>query len=167
MDNLALSQGGNFAFTSGALAAGTNAGTIQNAAAITYTINGEFKSKAITNNVAISYAGPAVYSQDAVASNGGFTGQVGGSTRLYGIYLDGAGNYSIEPGKVVNTAQLSAGTAPLEFPGMQRGKACVGAMRVAVTANTTFVPGTTALNAAGVTVSFLNLSSIPGEPLTA
>lgn len=167
MDNLALSQGGNFAFTSGALAAGTNAGTIQNAAAITFTINGEFKSKAITNNAAISFTGPAVFSQESVASNGGFTGQAGGSTRLYAIYLDGAGAYSIEPGKVVSTVELAAGSAPLQFPGTQRNKACVGAMRIAVTANTTFVPGTTALNASGVTASFLNLSSIPGEPLTA
>jgi len=167
MDNLALSQGGNFAFTSGALAAGSNAGTIQNAAAITYTINGEFKSKAITNNAAISYTGPAVYSQNAVESNGGFTGEVGGSTRLYGIYLDGAGTFSIEPGAIVNTAELAAGVAPLQFPGTQRAKACVGAMRIAVTAGTAFVPGTTALNATGVTATFLNLSSIPGEPLTA
>jgi len=167
MDNLSLSQGGNFAFTSGALAAGSNAGTIQNASTITYTINGEFKSKAGTNNVAISYTGPAVYSQNAVESNGGFTGEVGGSTRLYGIYLDGAGAYSIEPGKIVNTVELASGVAPLQFPGTQRAKACVGALRIALTAGTTFVPGTTALNASGVTASFLNLSSIPGEPLTA
>jgi hypothetical protein len=167
MDNLALSQGGSFAFTSGGLAAGSNAGTIQNAATITYTINGEFKSKSATNNVAIAYTGADVYSQNAVELNGGFTGAVGGSTRLYGIYLDGAGTYSIEPGKIVNTAQLAAGVAPLEFPSNQRNKACVGAMRIVVTASTTFVPGTTALNASGVTTSFINLSSIPGEPLTA
>ena len=167
MDNLALSQGGNFAFNSGGLAAGTNAGTIQNAVAITYTINGEFKSKAITDNVAIAYTGPDIYSQNAVESNGGFTGQPGGSTRLYNIYLDGAGNYSIEPGKIVNSAELASGVAPLEFAGAQRNKACVGAMRIALTAATTFVPGTTALNASGVTATFINLSSVPGEPLTA
>lgn len=167
MDNLALSQGGNLAFNSGALAAGTNAGTIQNAAAINYTVNGIFRSKAITNNVAIAYTAPAVYSQNAVASNGGFTGETGGSTRLYGIYLDAAGAYSIVPGPVVNTARLSAGQIALEFPGTQRDKACVGAMRVALTAGTTFVPGTTALNAAGVTATFLNLSAVPAEPLTA
>ena len=167
MDNLALSQGGNFAFNSGALAAGTNSGTIKSTAIINYTINGQFASKAITDNIAIAYTGPAVYSQNAVEANGGFTGQVGGSTRLYNIYLDAAGAVSIEPGKIVNSAELAAGVAPLEFAGAQRNKACIGAMRIALTAGTTFVPGTTALNASGVTATFLNLSSVPGEPLTA
>jgi len=163
MDNLQLSQGGNFAFTSGALAAGTNAGTIKTTVAIVYTINGQFRTnKAITDNIAISYTGPTVYSTPA---NGSFTGLVGGSTRLYGIFLDTTGAVTIVPGPVVNTAQLAAGTAALHFPPAQRDKACIGAMRVAVTANTTFVPGTTALDASGVTTTFLNLSSMPGEPL--
>lgn len=167
MDNLALSQGGNFALNSGALAAGTTAGTIKSTVAINFTINGEFKLKAITDNIAIAYVGADVYSQNSVERNGGFTGQVGGSTRLYAIFIDGAGAVSIEPGKIVNTAALAAGTVPLEFPGTQRNKACIGAMRVAVTAGTTFVPGTTALAATGVTASFLNLASVPAEPLTA
>jgi len=167
MDNLALSQGGNLAFISGALAAGTNAGTIKTTVAVTYSINGAFKSKAITDNIAIAFTGPAVYSQSGVASNGGFTGEVGGSTRLYNVFLDGDGAVSIAPGPVVNTAKLAAGTVALEFAAPQRNKACIGAMRVAVTSGTSFVPGTTALGAAGVTTSFINLSSVPGEPLTA
>jgi hypothetical protein len=167
MDNLALSQGGNLAFISGALAAGTNAGTIRNTVAVTYTINGAFKSKSITDNIAISYTGSDTYSQSSVARNGGFTGEVGGSTRLYNIYLDTNGAVSIEPGPVANTAKLAAGTVALEFAGAQRNKACIGAMRVAVTSGTTFVPGTTALGAAGVTTTFINLSSVPAEPLTA
>jgi len=167
MDNLSLSQGGNFAFNSGALAIGTNKARIKNAALINYTINGEFKSKAISDDQAIAFVGPDVYSQNAVESNGGFTGEVGGSTRLYNIYLDGAGTFSIEPGKIVKTVELAAGVAPLQFAGTQRNKACVGALRVAVTAGTTFVPNVTLLDASGVTASFINLSSVPGEPLTA
>jgi hypothetical protein len=167
MDNLALSQGGNIAFTSGAWAEGTNAGTIKSTADIVYTINGEFKTKAATDNIAIAYTGPAIYSQNSVEQSGGFVGAVGGSTRLYGIYLDGAGAVSIVPGKIVNSAELAAGTVALEFPSMQADKACVAALRVAVTAGTAFVPGTTDLSASGVTDAFLNLSSIPGKPLTA
>ncbi len=67
----------------------------------------------------------------------------------------------------MNTAELAAGSAPLHFPPTQRNLCCIGALRIAVTANTTFVPGTTALGAAGVTATYLNLSSIPGEPLRA
>ena len=167
MDNLALSQGGNFAFNSGAWAEGTNAATIKSTADIVYTINGEFKTKSATDNIAIAYTGPAIYSQNAVEQSGGFVGAAGGSTRLYGIYLDGAGNVSIVPGKIVNSAELAAGTVALEFPPMQADKACVAALRIAVTAGTAFVPGTTDLSASGVTDTFLNLSSIPGKPLTA
>ena len=165
MDNLALSQGGNFCLASAALANGTNAGTIKTVTnPIAYTINGEFKSKAATDNVSIAYSGPSVYGTPA---NGSFTGGVGGSTRLYGIFIDGAGAISVLPGPVVNTAELAAGSAPLHFPPTQRNLCCIGALRIAVTANTTFVPGTTALGAAGVTATYLNLSSIPGEPLRA
>jgi hypothetical protein len=167
MDNLQLSQGGCFAFISGALAAGTNAGTIKSTVAITYTIDGAFKSKAITDNIAIAYTGPAVYSQNSTIANGGFTGGANGSTRLYGIYLDGAGAVSILPGQIVDTAQLAAGTAALQFPDVPKSVCTIGVMRVVVTAGTTFVPGTTALAATGVTTTFVNLSAMPGEPLTA
>lgn len=166
MDNLQLSQGGCFALNSGALAAGTTAGTIKTTVAVTYTIDGQFKLKAITDNIAIAYVGPAVYSQNSTIANGGFTGGTNGSTRLYGIYLDGAGVVSILPGQIVDTAQLAAGTASLQFPDVPKSVCAIGVMRVAVTANTTFVPGTTALAATGVTTSFVNLSSMSGEPLT-
>ena len=162
-DNLQLSQGGNLAFTSGALAAGTNAGTIKTTATIVFTIDGVFKSKGATDNVSIAVSTPSgVYGDPG---NGSFTGQTGGSTRLYGIFLDASGNVSIVPGAIVNTAQLAAGSASLQWPAPQRNKACIGALRIAVTASTTFVPGTTALDASGVTASYYNLSSVPGEPL--
>ena len=162
MDNLALSQGGNIAFSSGALANGTNAGTVRTTAAITYVINGVFASRAIVDNLSIAYSGPAVYGTPA---DGSFTGAVGGSTRLYGLYLNAAGALSVLPGQVTNTAELAAGVAALHFPPMQRELCFIGALRIAVTQGTTFIPGTTALNAAGVTASYLNCSSVPGEPL--
>lgn len=168
MDNLNLSQGGCFAFASGALAEGTNAATIKTTVAIPYTIDGVFKSKSITDNIAIAYVGQAgVYSLQNIYSNGSFVGGANGSTRLYNIYLDAAGAVSIEPGPVVDTVALAAGTVALQFADAKRNKACVGALRVAVTAGTTFTPGTTDLSDAGITASFLNLSAVPGEPLTA
>jgi len=162
-DNLQLSQGGNLALNSGALAAGTNTGTIKTTAAIAYTIDGVFKSKATTDNISIAVSGPSgVYSDPG---NGSFTGQTGGSTRIYGLFLDAAGAVSVVPGAIANTAKLAAGTESLQWPAAQRNKACFGALRIAVTAGTTFIPGTTALDASGVTGTFYNLSSVPGEPL--
>lgn len=164
MDNQQLSRAITAAFGSGALANGTNAGTIQITAIIPFAIDGVIYSKAITNNISIAYAGPAVYGTPA---DGSFTGAVGGSTRLYGLYLDSAGAVSVQPGPVVNSAELAAGSASLQFPASIRNRVCFGVLRIAVTANTTFIPGTTALNAAGVTATYLNLAGLPGEPLRA
>lgn len=169
-DNLSLSQGASIAFSSGALAAGTNAGTIKSTATITFTVDGRFYSKSATDNIAISYSGPSVYQAAAggvQAVNGSFTGAVGGSTRLYLICLDTSGAVSIVPGKIVNTAELAAGRVSLDYPDTPNLVCAVGAMRVALTAGTAFVPGTTALDASGVTTTFLNLSTVPANPLTA
>jgi hypothetical protein len=164
-DNLQLSRGGNLALASGALANGSTAGTVQTTATIPFTIDGVFFSKAATNNIPFAIAGlSAVYGQ---ATDGSFTGAVGGSTRLYGLYMNTAGTVTAFPGPIVNSAELAAGTAPLHFPQPQKGLVCFGVVRIAVTASTTFVPGTTALNAAGVTTTYLNLAQLPGEPLKA
>ncbi len=169
MDNLQLSQGGSFALASGALANGTTAGTIKTTVIVPYTVDGVFYSKAITDNIALAIAAPpvaAVYS-NGFSTSGVITGQVGGSTVLYGLFLDTAGAVTLIPGKPCNTADLAAGNTSLQFPAPVRGKACFGVLRIAVTANTTFIPGTTALNAAGVTATYLNLFALPGEALKA
>lgn len=164
MDNLQLSQGGSFAFVSGLLVAGTTAGlykTVTNT--IVYTVDGRLLSKAPTDDMGGTVVLPASY---GVNTNGSFTGAVGGSTRLYGIYLNASGVASTVPGPIVNTAELAAGTAPLHFPAPIKGRCCIGVARVAVTAGNTFVPGTTAWATAGAfTVSFINLFSIPAEPI--
>lgn len=169
-DNLSLSQGASIAFSSGALAAGTTSATIKTTATVTYTVDGAFYSKGATDNIAISYAGPSVYQAAAggiQAVNGQFTGGTNGSTRLYLICLNAAGAVSIVPGPIEDSAELAAGRVALEFPDAPNLVCPIGAMRVALTAGTAFVPGTTALAAAGVTTTFINLSTVPANPLTA
>lgn len=164
MDNLSLSHGGDLCFASGAWAEGTNANTIKSTVIVPYVIAGRFYSKAITDNIAISYSGPAVYGAN---TNGAFTGGANGSTRLYAICLDTTGAVSLEVGPVVDTAALAAGAVTLQYPQAPKGKAVTAIMRIAVTAGTTFTPGGTDLSAAGVTATFENVSSIPSSPLTA
>lgn len=169
-DNLSLSQGFTAALASGALANGTNSGTIKTTVAVPYALDGRFYSKAITDNIAISYTGPTVYQAAAggvQAVNGSFTGGVNGSTRLYLLTLDASGNVGILPGQIVDSAELAAGRVALQFPDCPNGVCPFGAMRVALTAGTAFVPGTTALGASGVTTSFINLADVPANPLTA
>lgn len=164
MDNLQLDRGFTAALASGALANGTTTGTVQTTATIPFAIDGVFYSKAATNNIPIAYAGPSVYGTPA---DGSFVGALGGSTRLYGLYLDSAGAVSVLPGPIVNSAELAAGAASLQFPSSIRNRVCFGVLRIALTAGTAFVPNVTALNAAGVTATYLNLAGLPGEPLRA
>lgn len=153
MDNLKLSQGGSFALTSGALAAGTNAGTFQNTATITFVTDGVLRSKTATNNVAFTAGHATVPVSSSV---------------IYLVCLDASGNYSTVAGRAVPTAEVTAGTRPLEFPAPPVGDIAVaGAIRVDTNASTTFVPGTTSLGAAGITATYLNLFAVPTRPLTA
>ena len=163
-ENQANQVGGNFAFASGALATATTTSAVKTTVVIPYTIDGQFASKAITDNMSIAYtSATAAYGE---ATNGAFTGGANGSTRLYGIYLDSAGALTVFPGPIVDSVALSNGAAPLLWPNDQRRKVMIGVLRIALTAGTTFIPGTTLLGAAGVTASFLNTSCLPGEPLT-
>lgn len=168
-DNLSQDSGLTIALNSGGLAEGTNANTIQIATAINYVIDGRFYSKAITDNIAISYSGPTVYqAPSGVGSiNGSFTGGVNGSTRIYGIFLDTAGAVSILPGPIVDSAELAAGRVALQWPDTPYGVCPIGGMRIALTAGTTFIPGSTDLSATGVTDTFYNLADMPANPLTA
>lgn len=167
--NLSMTQGFTAALNSGALANGTTAGTIKTTVAIVYALDGQFYNKAITDNISIAYTGPTVYqAPTGVGSvNGAFTGGTNGSTRLYLLTLNAAGTVGVVPGPIVDSAELAAGRVALQFPDTSLSQLCVfGAVRVAVTAGTTFIPGTTALGAAGVTTSYLNLADVPSTPLT-
>lgn len=169
-DNQSLNRGLTMALNSGGLAEGTNANTIQIATAINYVIDGQFYSKAITDNIAISYSGPTVYQAAAggiQAVNGGFTGGVNGSTRIYGIFLNAAGAVSILPGPIVDSAELAAGRVALQWPDAPVGLCPIGGLRIALTAGTAFTPGSVDLSASGVTDTFYNLADMPANPLTA
>ena len=169
-DNLSLAQGLTVCLGAAGLAEGTNANTIQIANNITYVIDGRFYTKSATDNIAISYSGPSVYQAAAggvQAVNGGFSGGVNGSTRLYLICLNTSSAVSIVPGKIVDTAELTAGRVSLEFPAAPNGVCPIGALRVALTAGTAFTPGSTDLSASGVTDTFYDLADVPALPLTA
>lgn len=169
-DNLSLSQGLTVCLGAAGLAEGTNANTIQTGNTVAYTIDGRFYSKSATDNIAISYTGATVYQAAAggiQAVNGGFTGGVNGSTRLYLVCLNSAGAVSIVPGKIVDSAALAAGEVSLDFPSAPKGVCPIGAIKVALTAGTTFTPGSTDLGAAGVTDTYYDLADVPVTPLTA
>ena len=152
MDNLKLSQGGSFALTAGGLAEGTNANTYQTANTITFVTDGVLRSKAATNNVAFS-AGHATVPVS--------------SSCLYLVCLDSGGNFSTVAGRAVLTADVTAGTASLQWPAAPVDVAVVGAIRVDTNASATFTPGSVDLSASGITDTFYDLFAVPTKPLTA
>lgn len=133
------------------LAAGTNAGTVQLAAATIYAINGVSASKAITNNIALT-AAPL---------------QPDLTTCIYLLALDAAGALTSYQGIPQLNVDLAAGNKVLQFPdpSLRPVTVCpIGYMKI-VTNGGTFTAGTTALNAAGVTATFVDLFQVPPAPL--
>lgn len=175
MDNLSYMSGGNLNLVSAALAQATGNINLNIAVGTNgHVIDGQFFTRAANASQAWTVSLPPVFGQP---TNGSFTGQdkpgsvagatVNGSTRLYGLYMNAAGTLIVVPGPIVATSDLQLGLAPLQFTAPRRDAVCFGFVRIAVTLGTTFIPGVTAMNAAGVTTTFLNVATIPAEPLRA
>jgi hypothetical protein len=88
-----------------------------------------------------------------------------GRTALFGIFLDAAGNFSVAKGPDAVTADVAARIAAIHLPAPIAERAFIGWVRVANGSAAAFVPGTTALNAAGLTVAYVNAASTPAQPL--
>lgn len=137
-------------FNSGAVAAGTTAGTVQIAAAIAYAINAIFYSKAITNNIALPAPSPVnQYTAGAIQSI------PVGQKALFAGFLDAAGNVTFAQSALVDGDEEAPVIATPE------DKACFVVFTVKAT-SAVFVPGTTALGT-GNTATFYNVAAMPGS----
>jgi hypothetical protein len=183
MDNLSLTRGGNFNLNSSVLEAGTTAGTVQTGATSNFVVDGQFYSKAATNNIAVSAPIGQGSFVSGIADAGSFQAHVANKVAMYGVWLDVAGNAYLTQGPLASVSDLANGVvslqwaeAPRVYPDAQVGGiagavpkvACIGQIRVAVQAagGGVFVPGTTAWATAGnFTVTFYQLFSVPGDPI--
>ncbi len=140
--NIEQINSGYMSLSSGAIAVGTTTGTFKTAAAVTYTSNGIFKSKAITDNLTFSAGHAAVTASKAC---------------LFGLWLDGSGNVTTSQGPIVAAGDpCPVPTAPAN------NLTLFGLIKVTTDASTTFTPGTTGLGASGVTAVYTNCSLMPG-----
>lgn len=146
-----LFMGGNGCFGNAGFATATTTTKIKTTNAIDFAKDSRFYSKGATDNITMN----ACAVQSAL------------TTCLYLISLSTAGAVTVTKGKEVATDALANGDVSLNFPDNPDGLVVIGAMRVATAAATTFTCGTTALDASGVTASFLNLVDIPADNLTA
>lgn len=139
------------------------AATIKTTGATAYSVDGVMYTKAalaaqsivVTHNLfggAVTGNGPAAYIQPA------------NTTAIYVVALDAAGNVAIVQGgyagQQILLPQGVVQTAKFEAPVVPVGYAPIGYLKVALGA-TTFTAGTTLLDAANVTVTYVNVSALP------
>lgn len=154
MFNLQQVAAGSFPLAIGLLGTGTTGFTTQ---AAVFNADGVLRTSTAVTNQALSTTAAAGSSQDLVA----------GETGIYGVYVrasDGAVTITRLSGKA-NTAAVAARNAVLQTPQWIAGQVLIGYIRVVNNTNP-FIAGTTALNAAGVTSTFVPLFAPLGRPLT-
>jgi hypothetical protein len=140
--NIEQINSGFQSLTAAGLAEGTNANTYKTVNTLAYTINGVFKSKGATDNVAMTAAAGTVPPSSAA---------------LYAVWIDTSGNFSNTRGPVVDAAD------PCPVP--TQTTANVALVKVVTNSSTTFTPGSTDLGAAGVTDTYFDCSVMPGAAL--
>jgi len=153
MDNLNhLVRGGNLCLGKAGLTIASTSTKIKIAAAIDYAINGILYSKAITDNISMTAAAAQAVSTSC----------------LYLVCIDKAGTVSTVKGEEELTADVTGGKAVLTWPQPPSNDVVViGAVRIDTSSSVTFIAGTTALDATGITDTYYDLFAIPAQPLTA
>jgi len=150
---------------------GAGAATIKTTGTTHYTINGLFKSKAALAAQSIA----PTHNQMGVEQPGGYQ-QPTGTTVYYLVCYDAAGAVKVvqggydgqkmvvQPDKGIG-ALANMGTSFVGesvVPDTPDGMAAIGALKVVNTSGAAFVPGTTLLDAAGIAVTYLDMSLNPG-----
>lgn len=142
-----------------------SAATVKSTGAIIYTIGGVFYTAAALANKAITVThradGSAVTAKDAAYV------QPAGTTAVYVLALNAAGTLAVVQGSYAgqsitfsaDKSKVITGTGAA--PSLPAGYCPIGAIKVKTAAGTTFTPATTALDAAGLTVTFTDLSQLP------
>ncbi|MBZ0158400.1 MAG: hypothetical protein K8I29_19555 [Alphaproteobacteria bacterium] len=128
----------NRCFGAAGLAEGTNAATIKTANAVTYCINGKVYSKAGTDNIAITAA--AAQSAETFCK--------------YLVSINAGGTVTVTKGEEAATSAAAL------LPELPADSAPLGYFEIETAAATTYTAGTTDNGAAGITDTYVDLSSV-------
>lgn len=144
----------------------------RNTSAAVLAINGAGAATFKTTN-AYAYLCDGIYKAKtalaAQAFSAGHAVQAAGTTMYYAVGLDASGNVSTYQGTAPNANAIAAaiqngsGSASVvgSIPDVPNGVTPVGLIKVVTNSATTFTAGTTALDAAGVTVTFYDIALLP------
>lgn len=146
---------GTFCASSAGLAIGSTKTGIAiaapNGAGVDFCINGVAYHKADAATAAITAASAQAALTDCI----------------YLICLNASGTVSSVKGTEVLTASITNGDVALPIPLPLASTCPIGYVRVKTAAATTFTAGTTDFDATGVTASYVNLMTMPAQPLSA
>jgi hypothetical protein len=129
---------------------GAAAATFKTTSAYQYLIDGVFKSKAALA---------------AQAFSAGHAAQPIGVTQYYAVGLDGSGNVTTYQGVEETFILLGVSSTVPTLPTIPAGICPVGIIKVVNGSANAFVPGTTALDTAGLTVTYFDVSIMPTAPM--
>lgn len=140
---------------------GAAAATIKSTNAYSYTNNGVLLAKAALAAQSIV----PTHTNHGKALLGAYVQPIS-TTAYYTLALDGAGNVAVVQGWYAgqNLSQLQVGVSAVgdgAVPDVPLGYTPIGVLKVATGGAATFTPGTTALDAAGVTVTYFDVALMP------
>jgi hypothetical protein len=144
-------RGGTCCLDAAGLAEGTNDSTIQTANAIDFAIDGYLYTKALTDNIATT-----VCAEQAL-----------GTTCIYLVSVIADGTITVTKGVEVASADVTAGTAVVQFPVLPADSAPVGKIKI-TTGTTAFTVGVDDLTTDIGTgaVAYADLFAVPTKPET-
>jgi hypothetical protein len=151
-DNLSTPRGLTASFNKAGLAikSGGSDPTFLTANTINFSINGKLYSKTAAASTAFT---------------SGHTSLAAYQQCLFAVWLNASGTISTTQGPIVSANDVANGLAAVELPAVEDDKALIGLIEVE-TGNTTFIPGTTNLDAANVTVTYVDCGTMPQSPFT-
>jgi hypothetical protein len=121
-----------------------------NGAGTDYAIDGKGYHKADTDNMALT-AGQTLATAYTV---------------LLLICLDSSGTLSSVLGTAVLSTDLANGNVVLQYPQATADTCPIGAMKIANATGSSFVTGTTDLDTSNLTVTYIDLLTVPSAPET-
>lgn len=112
------------------------------------------------NGIAYHKADAAEFSFTAAAT------QAAGTSCLYLVQIDAAGTVSSVKGEEVATSGETVPSSGLQCPMPSQDNCPLGYVRIDTSSSVTFTAGTTALDAAGITDTYVDfIGGLPGRPV--
>lgn len=157
---------GNFCLSKGVLAINAgSAATIKTTNALNYSVGGVLYTKSALS--AQSFAATHRPDGSAVTTANPQYVQPASTTVIYVVALNANGDVAVIQGSYAGQALTYVGTPSKTVtqtggvPALPAGYVPIGAVKVATATATTFTPGTTALDAAGITATYFDLALLP------